>query len=357
MLASNIILIAGNLAGLGLLYSMIFGVDYMPMLILIATCILIYTITGGLFASIATSVFQVVIFTLGILLSFYWLTNFYGWETLMNEVPTEHKYFTGLTSAEHGAYTNWAALLSLGLGDVIAIDFMQRIISSKSPQAAQKGCFLGGFLTLIIGIPVAFIGLYAFHMQKLASPNLLVDIGLNNLPGIIGGLLILGIIAASMSTAAGVILALANVITRNLVQRHLHTVWNNEMMLRFSRFISVPTMAVAVIFAYHIPEPGILLILAFDIVLAGCFIPLVLGIYWKKSNALAAISSIIVGAISRLYLHFTIPESLVGFDTMLPPIISLIVFVVVTLLTQEISQPKNIFSHIPTEKELIEGTD
>jgi solute:Na+ symporter, SSS family len=166
MLASNIILIAGNLAGLGLLYSMIFGVDYMPMLILIATCILIYTITGGLFASIATSVFQVLIFTIGILLSFYWLTSVYGWETLMNEVPTEHKYFTGLTSAEHGAYTNWAALLSLGLGDVIAIDFMQLIISSKSPQAAQKGCFLGGFLTLIIGIPVAFIGLYAFSHRK-----------------------------------------------------------------------------------------------------------------------------------------------------------------------------------------------
>lgn len=358
MLASNIILIAGNLAGLGLLYSMIFGLDYFPMLIIISACILAYVVTGGLFASIWASVFQVTVFIVAILLSFYWLTDSYGLSTLMADVPVEHKYFTGLTSAEHGAYINWAALISLGLGDVIAIDFMQRVIAAKSPQTAQRGCYLGGFLTLLVGVPVAFVGLYAFHLNKLASDNLLVDIALNNLPAMVGGLLILGIIAASMSTAAGVIIALANVITRNLVQRHMKTTWNNEVMLLFTRLISIPTMLAAVIFAYYIPKPGILLILAFDVVLAGCFIPFVLGIYWKKSNSLAAISAIIIGAVSRLILYFSIPEDLAGIDTMIPPIISLIVFVIVAEFTQNISKPvTEAFSHVPTEDELVKGRD
>jgi len=62
MLASNIVLIAGNLAGLGLLYSTIFGVSYFPMLLIVAVCIFSYAVTGGLLASISTSVFQVGVF-------------------------------------------------------------------------------------------------------------------------------------------------------------------------------------------------------------------------------------------------------------------------------------------------------
>ena len=356
MLASNIVLIAGNLAGLGLLYGLVFGVSYLPMLIIVAVCILAYAVTGGFVATISTSVFQVAVFVVGMLLAFFWLTTNFGWEVLMLDVPSEHKYLTGLTSLEHGALLNWAALISLGIGDVVAIDFIQRVIASDSPETARKGCFMGGILTLAVGIPTAFIGLYAFHLNGVASKQLLVDIAINNVPETIGILLILGIIGASMSTAAGVILDLANVITRNLVQRNMKSKWSNQTMLRFSRLIAIPTMAAAVTFAYIHPEPGTLLILAFDIVLAGCFVPLFLGIYWKKANTLGAISSIISGAVIRLTLFFIIPESLAGLDTLLSPLFSGTIFVVVSLATQKISPPiSGAIDYVPTEEELVSG--
>lgn len=356
MLGSNIILIAGNLAGLGLLFSLVFDVSYLPMLITVAACLLAYAVTGGLLASISTSVFQVAVFVVGMLLSFFWLTSHFGWSALMMDVPSEHKFFTGLISAEHGALTNWAALISLGLGDVVAIDFMQRVISADSPKTARKGCFYGGILTVVVGIPGVLIGLYAFHMNKGVGRNLLVDIATNNLPEMVGVLLILGIIGASMSTAAGVILDLANMIARNLVQRNLKRKWNNETMLRFSRLIAVPTMAAAVIFAYIRPEPGTLLILAFDIVLAGCLVPLVLGIYWKKANTPAALTSIIGGAALRLTLHFMLPEHLAGLDTLIPPVLALVLFIIVAQATQNISRPKfEALTYTPSEEELVAG--
>ena len=70
MLFSNIILIAGNLAGLGLLFSLIFNVSYLFMLITIAIIILLYAITGGFIASLSTSVFQVFVFIIGISVSY-----------------------------------------------------------------------------------------------------------------------------------------------------------------------------------------------------------------------------------------------------------------------------------------------
>ena len=365
MLASNIILIAGNLAGLGILFERIFGVGYVPMLIIVATFIIAYAITGGLLASISTSVFQVGVFIIGMLLSFFWLTSHYGWTELMLDVPTTHKFVAGLTSAEDGALVNWAGLISLGLGDVVAIDFMQRVISSDSPKTAQRGCYMGALLTVLVGVPAALIGLYAFHMFPMGeagNPNLLVDIATDSLPQLIGILLILGIIAASMSTASGVILALANVITRNLVQRHMKTRWSDEVMLRFSRMIAIPTMAAAVLFAYMYPSPGTLLILAFDVVLAGCFVPLFLGIFWKKSNTPAAIASIVVGAGLRLLFGYLmtipdlIPVSWAGLDTLIPPVVTLVLFVTVALATQKISKPKSdAFDYVPTDEELVKG--
>lgn len=52
---------------------------------------------------------------------------------------------------------------------------------------------------------------------------------------------------------------------------------------------------------------GIYLILAFDIVFAGLWTPLTLGLFWKKANGSAVISSILVGSSLRVVLYYIIP--------------------------------------------------
>jgi Na+/proline symporter len=100
-------------------------------------------------------------------------------------------------------------------------------------------------------------------------------------------------------------------------------------------------MAAAVTLAYFKPEPGIMLVLAFDVVFAGCLVPLTLGLYWKKANAYGALSAVAVGSLLRLILFFTIPEHLAGLDTLIPPVVSLMVMVPVSLLTQKQDPPKH----------------
>jgi len=127
-------------------------------------------------------------------------------------------------------------------------------------------------------------------------------------------------------------------------------------MLRFSRLIALPTMAAAVILAYLRPEPGVLLILAFDIVLASCFVPLAMGFFWKQSNAPGAIAGILMGAMARLTLFFAIPDEYAGLDTLIAPLVSLFAFVVVSLATQGRSKPKHAaLEYVPTDEELVSG--
>ncbi len=356
MLVSSIILLAGNIAGLGILFSRVFDFAFLPMIIILGSCILVYSLTGGFIASLSTSVFQVVLFVIGIFLTFFWLTSHYGWQDLMLAVPQDYKSLVGLTNIGNGALENWAAIVSLGLGNIVALDLIQRVISSESPRAAQRSCYMGGVLTLLVAIPVSIIGLYSIHLNKSSGFTLLIDIAMENLPGWIGVLLILGIIAASIAVASGVILAMANAMTRNLLQRYSKSQWDNKKLLKIARLMAVPAMAAAIIFAYVRPEPGTLLILAFDIVLAGCFVPFVLGIYWKKSNTPAAIAAILTGAGLRLLLYFTVPNNLAGLDTLLPPLLTAVLFIIVAILTQKKSPPnQDAFEKIPSDEQLVSG--
>jgi len=356
MMMSNIVLVAGNLAGLGLLLKLVFGTPYLPMVAAIAVCILAYAVSGGLYATITTSVLQVGMFVFSIGLAFFWLTGTVGWDAYIASVPTTSFGLDQLFATERGALVNWAALGSLALGDVVAIDFIQRVISAKSPRDASRGCYLGGSITLVVGLAVSVIGLSAFYFGKEESRFLLADLAINDMPLLVGVAVLLGIIAASMSTASGVVLDLANLVTRNLFQRYSRTVWDDAIMLKISRWIALPTMGAAVVFAYLRPEPGILLILAFDIVLAGCFVPLALGLFWPRANTPGAIAAIVAGTTARFALHWLVPESLKGLDTLLAPVVSLAAFVVVALLTQEGSPPRHAaLTQIPTEEELVSG--
>jgi Na+/pantothenate symporter len=89
-------------------------------------------------------------------------------------------------------------------------------------------------------------------------------------------------------------------------------------------------------------------------VFAGCLVPLTLGIYWKKANTPGALTAVFVGSILRLILFYQIPEHLAGLDTLIPPVVSLIVMVPVSLMTQKKYPPKHhVISEAPDDVELL----
>jgi Na+/proline symporter len=174
---------------------------------------------------------------------------------------------------------------------------------------------------------------------------------MHEVPFWIGVFMMVGVIGAGLSTADGGMLATSSVWGRNIIQRNIWQIWRKEYtaedrarldkrLLVITRFMGIPVMALGVLIAYLKPEPGMMLVLAFDVVFAGCLVPLTLGIYWKKANTTGALAAVIVGSILRLVLYFTIPPHLAGLDTLIPPLISLAVMVPVSLLTQKKDPPK-----------------
>lgn len=320
------ILLAGNLAGIGILANYIWGVPYTISVICIAVLILLYTVPGGLFSVAWTDILQVTIAIVGFTVGFLWLIGSHGTDLLFSTL--ESVSLSPMYRIGEGALPNWAAFLALGLGDIVALDFMERVFSAKSPRTAKISCYLAGTITIAVGVPITLMGMMAFGLYgETASSSIFLKFVSEQMPFAITVLIFSGIIGASMSTADGAILATSTVITRNIVGRHFPKVVTQDRLLGLSRLATLPIAGLAVVFAIVRPDPGILLVLAFDIVFAGCLIPLAFGIYWKTSGPFAALVSVIAATVSRLVLFFVIPEEYAGADTLIPPVISLVLFV------------------------------
>ena len=369
MLISFTILVAGNFAASGFILSTVLDVDFFWGILISALIVLAYTYAGGLFSCAYTDIFQIYLAIIGFWAAFiFFAGGFSGIEfaTILEATPEGYLDISGMTDPANGAYLNWAGLLALGIGDVVALDFMERVFAAKDPKTARRGALWGGGLTLFTVIPTSMLGIIALYMiPDIADPfTALPDLAIHHLPFWIGALILMGVIGASMSTANGGLLAVSSVWSRNLVQRNILRAalkrrgLDNRQLLRTTRFFAPPMMIAAFLLGWMLPNPGIYLILAFDVVFAGAFVPLTLGIYWKKANAAGAIAALAVGSVLRLVLFFIIPEDLAGLDTLIPPPVSLGVFVLVTMLTQKKYVPRHeVIDFVPKDEHVVEGID
>jgi len=171
-------------------------------------------------------------------------------------------------------------------------------------------------------------------------------------PPLLTILVLSAIVAASCSTANGAVLGTAAVAVRNIagVEPRAEDTSVPDPLLRIVRITMFPVVGVAIFFALMVPQTGILLTLAFDLMLAGLIVPFVFGHYWSRITTGAAAAAIAVGATVRLVLFaltptmygventiLYVPNDLVGpeFDgwpTFVAPLCSLVAFVAVALL-------------------------
>ncbi|HEY5633564.1 MAG TPA: VC_2705 family sodium/solute symporter, partial [Burkholderiaceae bacterium] len=162
------------------------------------------------------------------------------------------------------------------------------------------------------------------------------------LPYVISGLVAAGGMAAAMSTADGLLLAIANALSHDLYYKVIDPKAETRRRLIVARVLLL-AIGAAGSFVAAMKLTGILgaVAWAFCFAMSGLFFPLVLGVWWKRANRAGAIAGMAVGlAVGSWYLYqvkFAGMAPWVGLDDLRFGIIgasaSLIAMVVVTLLT------------------------
>jgi cation/acetate symporter len=162
------------------------------------------------------------------------------------------------------------------------------------------------------------------------------------LPYVISGLVAAGGMAAAMSTADGLVLAIANALSHDLYYKIIDPKAETAKRLIVARVLLVLIgFAGATIAALEIQ--GILgsVIWAFDFAMSGLFFPLVLGVWWKRANAQGAVAGMLLGLASGTWylIHVRTGGTPIWGVTQLTfgiigSLVSLVSMVVVTLMTK-----------------------
>ncbi|MGB5708644.1 MAG: sodium:solute symporter family protein [Arenicellales bacterium] len=201
-----------------------------------------------------------------------------------------------------------------------------------------------GFLQIIDANGDGMLQLNEFFMRGdivvLATPEIA------GLPYVISGLVAAGGMAAAMSTADGLLLAIANALSHDLYYKIIDPKAETRTRLLVARILLI-AIGAAGAFVASLKLTSILgaVAWAFDFACSGLFFPIVLGIWWKRANQAGAVAGMLLGfAAGSLYLYWVAPaflgnEPWLGIDHLRFGIIgmpvSLIAMVVVTLMTAE----------------------
>ncbi len=221
------------------------------------------------------------------------------------------------------------SIIGKAIADVNAIEWIQRW-SEVGMLAVADGNGDG-----ILQINELFI---RGDIVVLATPEIA------GLPYVISGLVAAGGMAAAMSTADGLLLAIANALSHDLYYKIIDPKAETRKRLIVARALLIVIGAAGAAVA-SLKLTGILgaVAWAFCFAMSGLFFPLVLGVWWKRANRPGAIAGMAVGlGVGSWYLYmvkFAGMTPWIGLDDLRFGIVgaaaSLIAMVVVTLMTKE----------------------
>jgi cation/acetate symporter len=174
----------------------------------------------------------------------------------------------------------------------------------------------------------------------LATPEM------GGLPYVISGLVAAGGMAAAMSTADGLILAISNALSHDVYYKIIDPKADVAKRLIVARILLVVVGAFGAYIA-SMRLTGILgsVAWAFDFAMSGLFFPLVLGVWWKRATRQGAIAGMLLGlGAGTAYLIYVAPAFMgnapwMGIDHLrfglIGAPICLVSMVVVSLMTPE----------------------
>jgi solute:Na+ symporter, SSS family len=229
-----------------------------------------------------------------------------------------------------------AAWCVLGLGSIPSQDVFQRSMSSRSANVAVLSCYIGGVLYLIFALLPLFISLCTKHLYpdqfsndtQVALPNMVLEH-----TGLPVQILFFGsLLSAIMSTTSSSILAPASIFSENLIKPLFGHKIKDETFLLITKLCVVFFSVIASVMACMRSNIYELVGESSILSLVSLFIPMTMGLYWKKANSRGAVSSMFAGIIA--WVIFEWAES--SIPALLPAtVISLAAMVVGSLLPQK----------------------
>lgn len=311
---------ASGFAACGKLFSSIFAIDYLPAMIISAIVIVGYTATGGFLAASTTDLIQSIIMSIALLVVVFFGIHVAGGidavaanaNSMVEYISLTASHAVGEGTTKPYGLLTIVSTLAWGLGYFgmphILLRFMAIEDKNKlklSRRIATIWVFIAMGVAIFIGVvgnAMTAAGALPF-LEGSASETIIVVISdflstYGALAAIMGGIILAGILASTMSTADSQLLAASSSFSENLIRGFFHVNISSKTAMTLAR-ISVLGIAVIGAFIARDPNSSVFRIVSFAWAGFGAtFGPVVLAaLFWKRSNKYGALAGMIVGGV------------------------------------------------------------
>ncbi len=316
---------ASGFSACGKLFESLFDVNYQLAMIISAIIIIGYTTSGGFLAASKTDFIQSIVMTIALFIVLGFGVHKAGGFSAVFENTNQLKGFLDMsavhdnathTASSYGIF-NKITMFGWGLGYFGMPHILLRFMAIEEPEKLKLSRRVASIWVLFsLGVAV-FLGVVGRAMTEVGELSTLVDstdpsnaskaetlvvkiadmiASHGFIFALIGGLIIAGILASTMSTADSQLIAASSAVSENIIQ-DVFGVKLSERAQMFAARITLIIVAVLGIFIAWDPSSSIFNIVSFAWGGFGAvFGPAVIfSLYWKRSNRFGIIAGMISG--------------------------------------------------------------
>lgn len=283
-------------------FQVLMDLPYWGGVLLSGLVIIFYVVLGGYFAVVWTGFIQawVMIFSL-LLLTFRTLQAVGGFEVAMERLAA-----MGPGYVDTPGVWGWAGLVSFCLVVSLGVWGMPQLII-RFYSVKDTKTFRLGTVIVTVGAAVALIpymnGAFArLLFPDLGNPDLAIPTLSKSVLSPLGAAILLaGVVAAGMSTFAGVLIIVSSSLVRDIYRNGLGKKMTGRQEIFANRVVSAAVGLISLAIALR--PPALILVLtgfAWAVIASTNLWPLLFGIYWKRASRLAAFLSMVAGSATAL---------------------------------------------------------
>lgn len=340
------------LAGAKLASATFVDLNMQQALIIMGVIAVVYTVAGGLKAVIYTDTVQWIILMAGLI--FIGIPLGYlsvgGMEGIREVVRPELLQLTNI---------GWAQLVNWSVTIIpiwfVGMTLYQRIYACRDERTAQRAWYIAGLFEYpVMAFMGVLLGLFARvgadqgmfeHLGYMDHSTMDAEMGLplllrTVLPVGLTGLMLSAYFSAIMSTADSCLMAASGNVVTDIIDRFFPFKGNERKMLRYSQVVTFFIGAAALLIAMSMENVLELMLLSYAFMVSGLFVPVIGGMYWKRSTPLAAFWAMLLGGGTTLLLILAQWQLPYGLDANIAGIsISALSFILLSYIWPQVGQP------------------
>lgn len=308
-----------------------------------AFCTIIYTAFGGFKAATVNDAVQGLIMMIATFVLFVVILNKAG--SMGNIVSRAREINPNLLKPDGGGAIAKPFIMSfwilVGIGVLGIPSTTVRAMGFKDSKAMHNAMIIGTFVVgfLLLGMHlVGFMGRY-LEPSIDVSDKLIPTLALKNLNPILAGVFIGGPLAAIMSTVDSVLILISSALVKDIYINFISK--GNDSENKLKRISLAISLGIGLLtYLLSINQSSLIVwinLFAFSGQEVLFFVPMVIGLYWKRGTAYGAIASVISGFVVLIILsQFSI--SIYGLHNIVPSLlIALISYIIVSLCTKPLN--------------------